>query len=84
MTPTSIPHLPGVSHGPPPDPVEMDGRWLHEVRNELSTAMMAAAVARRLLQRGEHEAAMLSLHRTESACHRCAQLLTPPDDTRPQ
>ena len=51
------------------------GRWMHELRNELNTAMMAAAAARQLLQTGATDDALENLRRTESACRRCAQLL---------
>lgn len=54
---------------------EGEGRWMHELRNELNTAMMAAAAARRLLQDGEAEEALANVRRTEAACYRCAQLL---------
>lgn len=52
-----------------------EGRWMHELRNELNTAMMAAAAARRLLQDGEADEALANVRRTEAACFRCAQLL---------
>ena len=50
-------------------------RWLHEVRNQLNTATMSAAAARRLLQLGDVEEALANLMRTESACGRCAELV---------
>lgn len=61
-------------------PAGMDGRWTHELRNELNTAMMAAAAARRLLQDGESEEALANIRRTEAACYRCALLLRDPDE----
>jgi hypothetical protein len=51
------------------------GRWMHELRNELNTAMMAAAAARRLVQDGDAGEALENIRRTEAACYRCAQLL---------
>lgn len=58
-----------------PDGAAAGGRWMHELRNELNTAMMAAAAARQLLQRGATDDALENLRRTELACRRCAQLL---------
>lgn len=71
-TPQMPDRMPAAS---PPIPAAADGRWLHDVRNELNTAMMAAAAARRLLQDGDHAEALANVQRTESACYRCAQLL---------
>ena len=59
----------------PRDVTATAGRWMHELRNELNTAMMAAAAARHLLQNGETNEALENLRRTELACRRCAQLL---------
>lgn len=50
-------------------------RWMHDVRNELNTALMSAAAARRLLQDGDRDEALANLQRIEAACFRCAQLL---------
>lgn len=60
---------------PAPDATSAGKRWMHELRNELNTAMMAAAAARHLLQGGETNEALENLRRTELACRRCAQLL---------
>jgi hypothetical protein len=54
---------------------DASARWLHDVRNELNTALMSAAAARRLLQDGDRDEALANLQRTEAACFRCAQLL---------
>ncbi|CAA9355372.1 MAG: hypothetical protein AVDCRST_MAG71-3023 [uncultured Lysobacter sp.] len=61
-------------------PAAMHGRWIHELRNELNTAMMAAAAARRLLQDGMTDEALANVRRTEAACYRCASLLRDSDD----
>jgi C4-dicarboxylate-specific signal transduction histidine kinase len=58
-----------------PEAAVSDGRWMHELRNELNTAMMAAAAARQLVQTGDTDEALKNLRRTEQACRRCAQLL---------
>ncbi|GHA83678.1 hypothetical protein [Cognatilysobacter bugurensis] len=57
------------------DAAAANSRWMHGVRNELNTAMMAAAAARRLLQNGSDAEALENIRRTEAACQRCAQLL---------
>lgn len=49
--------------------------WLHDLRNEVNTALMSAAVARRLLADGRHAEALISLEQTEAACYRCARTL---------
>lgn len=49
--------------------------WMHALRNELNTAMMAAAASRRLLQTGEPDEALENVRRTEAACLRAAMLL---------
>ncbi|HEY4556399.1 MAG TPA: hypothetical protein VIG68_08205 [Lysobacter sp.] len=54
---------------------------MHDLRNELNTAMMAAAAARRLLQAGDTAEALANVHRVEAACLRCGQLLR---DSGPQ
>lgn len=59
------------------DEVPADGRWMHALRNELNTAMMAAAAARRLLQDGDAAEALENLRRVEAACERCVQRLPP-------
>lgn len=66
--------VPGAGHA------GNDTRWMHDLRNELNTAMMSAAAARRLLQDGRTEEALVNLQRSESACYRCALLLSEPDD----
>jgi hypothetical protein len=74
---SSTPQLPPVA-SPSAVPVpasESSGRWMHDVRNELNTAMMSAAAARRLLQDGDRDEALENIQRTEAACYRCAQLL---------
>lgn len=58
-----------------PDDSVPNGHWLHELRNELNTAMMAAAAARQLLQTGDDAEALANIRRTEAACQRCARLL---------
>lgn len=58
-----------------PDGTVSNGRWMHELRNELNTALMAAAAARRLLQTGDGAEALENIRRTEAACDRCARLL---------
>jgi C4-dicarboxylate-specific signal transduction histidine kinase len=58
-----------------PEAAMSGGRWMHELRNELNTAVMAAAAARHLLQAGATNEALENLRRTELACRRCAQLL---------
>lgn len=84
MIPDSVPHRPGAAPSPPPEPVGTEGHWMHELRNELSTAMMSAAAARRLLQDGNTDEAVVNLRRAEAACFRCAQLLNPAHGMRPQ
>lgn len=57
------------------DEPALNSRWMHGLRNELNTAMMSAAAARRLLQDGSDAEALENIRRTEAACLRCAQLL---------
>jgi hypothetical protein len=74
---SSTPQLP--PHAAPSTPAvhrtDAGGRWLHDVRNELNTAMMSAAAARRLLQDGDTDEALANIRRAEAACFRCAQQL---------
>lgn len=49
-------------------------RWLHELRNEVSTMAIGAASARRLLDT-DRARALENLRRVEDACLRCAELL---------
>jgi hypothetical protein len=71
------PPLPATSSSPvvPAPRTDAGARWMHDVRNELNTALMSAAAARRLLQDGDRDEALANLQRTEAACFRCAQLL---------
>lgn len=55
--------------------VANDRQWMHALRNEFNTAMMAAAAARHLLETGHSAEALENLRRTEAACRRGAQLL---------
>lgn len=78
MTPPILPRSttlppPAVLHDAIARPAP--ARWMHELRNELNTAMMAAAAARRLLQDGKSEEALSNMRRAEAACYRCALLL---------
>jgi hypothetical protein len=72
---SSTPQLPSNVVSSPAPLAGHGGRWLHDVRNELNTAMMSAAAARRLLQDGDRDEALANIQRTEAACYRCAQLL---------
>lgn len=74
---SSTPQLPSTPSPsvPPMHAMDAGGRWMHDVRNELNTAMMSAAAARRLLQDGDSGEALANIQRTEAACYRCAQLL---------
>ncbi|HEY0660709.1 MAG TPA: hypothetical protein VGD21_05250 [Lysobacter sp.] len=49
-------------------------RWLHQLRNEISTVAIGAASARRLLDT-DRPRALENLRRVEDACLRCAELL---------
>lgn len=76
---SSMPPLSSTpSSSPPASPghhADAGARWMHDVRNELNTALMSAAAARRLLQDGDRDEALANIQRTEAACFRCAQLL---------
>lgn len=51
--------------------------WLHGLRNEIATAAIGAASARRLLET-DRRRAQENLLRVENACLRCAELLRAP------
>ena len=81
---STVPPLPPAAAGRPvphPGVLLAHDRWMHDLRNELNTAMMAAAAARRLLQAGDTAEALANVHRVEAACLRCGQLLR---DSGPQ
>lgn len=52
-----------------------DTQWMHELRNELATMMMATAATSRLLAAGMTVQAIENLQRIEAACQRCRALL---------
>ena len=52
-----------------------DARWMHELRNELGTMIMASSATAHLLAAGRTEQAIENLYRIEAACQRCRSLL---------
>ena len=61
-------------HLPPLEDSTLHTRWLHELRNVVSTASVAAAMARRLVDSDADTAADM-LHEAERALLACRDLL---------
>jgi hypothetical protein len=51
------------------------GNWRHDLSNELNAVTMAAAAARRMIEIGDLQRAMVNLARAEESGIRCVQLL---------
>ncbi|GAB2517011.1 hypothetical protein [Lysobacter humi (ex Lee et al. 2017)] len=64
--------IPGPPFAPPP---HYTGRWRHDLSNEVNALTMATAAARRMLDRGDVQAAAMNLARAEEAGMRCVHLL---------
>lgn len=52
-----------------------DARWMHALRNEIGTMMIATSATSHLLSQGRTEQALENLQRIEDACRRCRALL---------
>lgn len=71
-----------------PDAAHEHARWLHDMRNAVSTAGVAVALSRRLLGRGDSAAAAEMLDAAGEAWDQCRRLLasagTDPDPAERQ
>lgn len=57
--------------------------WLHDLRNAVNLAGISTTLARRLIARGEPQAASDMLVRSENALEQCRELLLADQSARP-